>query len=101
MMETSTPRDEWGQRVQAAANLFNDGLYPEQPSEALLVQDCEAGEVMQVSHHTDSGTVVYMVEFALNRVAGCIEHELAPAQWNGGHVGRHDLWHNCSVSPIP
>jgi nitrogen fixation protein NifZ len=47
MMETSAPRYEWGQRVQAAADLFNDGSYPEQPSEALLVQNGEAGEVVQ------------------------------------------------------
>jgi nitrogen fixation protein NifZ len=70
--------------VQAAANLFNDGSYPQKPSEALLVQSGEAGEVVQVGHHIDTGTVVYMVEFALNRVVGCFEHELAPAQWNGG-----------------
>jgi nitrogen fixation protein NifZ len=84
MMESSVPRYEWGQRVQAAADLFNDGSYPEQPLEALLVQCGEAGEVMQVGHHTDSGTVVYMVEFPLNRVVGCFEQELAPWQSNGG-----------------
>jgi nitrogen fixation protein NifZ len=84
MMEASAPRYEWGQRVQAAADLFNDGSYPEQPLAALLVQNGEAGEVVQVGHHTDSETVVYMVEFTLNRVVGCFEHELAPTQSNGG-----------------
>jgi nitrogen fixation protein NifZ len=84
MMETGAPRFEWGQRVQAAADLHNDGSYPEQLSEALLVQSGEAGEVVQVGRHTDSGTVVYMVEFTLNRVVGCFEHELSPAQSNGG-----------------
>jgi nitrogen fixation protein NifZ len=64
--------------------LFNDGCYPEQPSAALLVQNGEAGEVVQVGHHTDSGTVVYMVEFALNRIVGCFEQELEPWQSNGG-----------------
>jgi nitrogen fixation protein NifZ len=68
MMESSAPRYEWGQRVQAAADLFNDG----------------SGEVVQVGHHTDSGTVVYMVEFALNRIVGCFEQELEPWQSNGG-----------------
>ena len=53
-------------------------------TEALLVQSGEAGEVVQVGHHTDSGTVVYMVEFALNRVVGCFEQELEPWQSNGG-----------------
>jgi nitrogen fixation protein NifZ len=84
MMEASKPHYEWGQRVQAAADLFNDGSYPEQPSEALLVQSGEAGEVVQVGRHTDSGTVVYMVEFALNRIVGCFEQELEPWQSNGG-----------------
>jgi nitrogen fixation protein NifZ len=84
MMETTTPRYECRQRVQATADLFNDGTYPEQPLEALLVQNGEAGDVVQVGHHTDSGTIVYMVEFALNRVVGCFEHELAPVLSNGG-----------------
>ncbi len=84
MTETSAPRYEWGQRVQAAAGLFNDGSYPQQPSEALLVQNGEAGEVVQVGRHTDSGTVVYMVEFPLNRIVGCFEQELEPWQSNGG-----------------
>ena len=83
-METIAPRYEWGQRVLAAANLFNDGSFPEQPPEALLVPSGAAGEVVQVGRHTDSGTLVYMVEFALNRVVGCFEHELAPAQPDGG-----------------
>ena len=84
MMETSAPRYEWGQRVQTAADLFNDGSYPEQPSEALLVQSGEAGEVVQVGHHTGLGTTVYMVEFAQNRVVGCFEQELEPWQSNEG-----------------
>jgi nitrogen fixation protein NifZ len=84
MMETIAPRYEWGQHVQAAGDLFNDGSFPEQPPGALLVRSGDAGEVVQVGHHTDSGTVVYMVEFTLNRVVGCFEHELAPAQSNGG-----------------
>jgi nitrogen fixation protein NifZ len=83
-MDASTPRYTWGQRVQAAEDLFNDGTYPEQPQKALLVQSGEAGEIMQIGKHTDSGTVVYMVEFARNRVVGCLEPELLPSQSNGG-----------------
>lgn len=82
-MEASTPRYEWGQNVQAAVDLFNDGSYPEQPSEALLVQSGEPGEVVQVGHHTDSGTILYMVQFARNRVVGCFENELELSQSNG------------------
>jgi nitrogen fixation protein NifZ len=84
MMDAIVPRYQWGQRVLAAADLFNDGSYPDHPPQALLVGDGEAGEIVQVGQHTDSGTVVYMVEFALNRVVGCMEQELAPWQSNGG-----------------
>ena len=83
-MDASTPRYTWGQRVQAAEDLFNDGTYPEQPLEALLIQRGETGEIVQIGKHTDSGTVVYMVEFARNRVVGCLEPELLPSQSNGG-----------------
>ena len=38
MMEASAPRYKWGQQVQAAADLYNDGSYPEHPYDALLVQ---------------------------------------------------------------
>ena len=84
MMETIAPRYEWGQRVQAGIDLYNDGSYPEQPADALLILRGEAGEVVQVGQHTESGKVVYMVEFALNRVVGCCEQELMPWQANGG-----------------
>jgi len=81
-MEATNPRFEWGQRVRAAANLFNDGTFPEQPANALLVRKGEAGDIVQVGRHEDSGTLVYLVEFALNQVVGCIEPELMP--WRPG-----------------
>jgi nitrogen fixation protein NifZ len=84
MMDSDKPRYEWGERVRAIADLFNDGSYPEQPLDARLVQCGEAGEIVQVGRHTESGTVVYMVEFALNRVVGCLEPELLPLLSNGG-----------------
>lgn len=80
MMEADKPRFEWGQRVKAAADLFNDGSYPEGSSNALLVGAGDAGEIVQVGRHIDSGCFVYMVEFALNQVVGCMEPELAPWQ---------------------
>jgi nitrogen fixation protein NifZ len=84
MMDADKPRYGWGQRVQAAEDLFNDCTYPEQTLEALLVQSGETGEIVQIGKHTDSGTVVYMVEFDRNRVVGCLEPELLPSQSNGG-----------------
>ena len=38
MMDADKPRYGWGQRVQAAEDLFNDCTYPEQTLGALLVQ---------------------------------------------------------------
>jgi nitrogen fixation protein NifZ len=84
MMEASIPQYAWGQRVQAATDLYNDGSYPDHPLDALLVHTGEAGEVVQIGQHTDSGTVVYMVEFAPHRVVGCFESELMSGQPNGG-----------------
>jgi nitrogen fixation protein NifZ len=84
MMESISSRYEWGQRVQAAADLFNDGSHPEHPCDALLVQCGESGEVVRVGQHTESGTVVYMVQFPLNKVVGCVEQELTPWQANEG-----------------
>jgi len=80
MMEAGKPRFEWGQRVRAVTDLFNDGTYPERPFNALLVGAGDAGEIVQVGRHIDSGSFVYMVEFSLNQVVGCMEPELAPRQ---------------------
>ena len=80
MMEAGKQRFEWGQRVEAVVDLFNDGSYPERPSKALLVAVGDAGEIVQVGRHVDSGSFVYMVEFALNQVVGCMEPELTPWQ---------------------
>lgn len=77
-MEMQSPRFEWGQRVRAAENLFNDGSHPAKTSDALLVRKDEQGEIVQVGMHLDSGTVVYKVEFASNHVIGCLEPELLP-----------------------
>jgi nitrogen fixation protein NifZ len=71
------PRYQWGQRVQALLNLYDDGSFPECPPEALLVRVGDAGEVVQVGTHVESNTAVYMVEFDTQRVVGCLEQELA------------------------
>ena len=83
MMDKNIPRFQWGQSVRAANDLFNDGSYPEQPANALLVRKGEAGEIVQVGTHIDSDAAVYMVEFALNQVVGCLEPELVPWLSNG------------------
>lgn len=80
MMEPAKPRFQWGQRVQAAADLFNDGSYPEVPADALLVGVGETGEIVQIGQHVEFGAAVYMVEFSPNRIVGCMEPELTPWQ---------------------
>jgi nitrogen fixation protein NifZ len=82
-MDTSEPRFAEGQKVEATADLFNDGSYPDEVLNALLVRQGEQGEVVQVGKHTDSGTFVYMVEFASKRVVGCFEAELAVVNIKG------------------
>jgi nitrogen fixation protein NifZ len=84
MMDATQPRFAWGQNVRAVTDLFNDGSYPEQENNALLVRCGETGEVVQVGKHTDSGTVVYMVDFASRQVVGCFESELAEVSNDGG-----------------
>lgn len=78
MTEPALPLYRPGQHVAAAADLFNDGSYPDAAEGALLVPSGAAGEVVQVGLHMESGTNVYMVEFAHRRMVGCFEDELAP-----------------------
>ncbi|MFC0239207.1 nitrogen fixation protein NifZ [Rhodopseudomonas telluris] len=72
------PKYQWGQRVSAQIDLFNDGSFPDQPEEALLVKSGDAGEIVRIGLHEESNQPVYLVEFAEHRVIGCLEHEIAP-----------------------
>lgn len=83
MSTATSPRFDWGQRVQAATDLFNDGSYPEEPENALLINAGATGEIVQVGQHVDSGATVYIVEFAPDRLIGCFEPELTPAESRG------------------
>ena len=76
MFEPAVPKYQWGQKVRATLDLVNDGSYPDQPEDALLAASGDVGEIVQVGLHTDSNTPVYMVEFATNRVVGCLEEEI-------------------------
>lgn len=78
MIEPATPKYQWGQKVRALVDLVNDGSYPDQPEDALLAAEGDPGEIVQVGLHTESNTPVYMVEFATNRVVGCLEEEITP-----------------------
>lgn len=80
MIEPRIPKYDWGQRVTASIDLFNDGSHPECELDALLVGQGTAGEVVQVGMHEESATPVYMVEFEGQRVVGCLEEEIALVQ---------------------
>jgi nitrogen fixation protein NifZ len=76
MMEPRIAKFDWGQRVAACVDLFNDGTYPDVAADVLLVGQGTPGEVVQVGMHEESSTPVYMVEFPGNRVVGCLEEEI-------------------------
>lgn len=73
------PKFQWGQRVSAVDDLFNDGSFPEQPADALLVKAGGAGEIVRIGTHTETGTHIYLVEFGERLVVGCLEGELRPS----------------------
>jgi len=76
-LEPRMPKYDWGQKVQATVDLHNDGSYPGEPEEALLVATGDLGEIVQVGMHTETNTPVYMVEFDGQKVIGCLEDEIA------------------------
>lgn len=86
MISQREPRYQWGQPLQAACDLVNDGSYPELAAEALIVAAGTPGEVVNVGHHEGSNTPVYLVEFAGGRVVGCLEEELVPAPFWAGEA---------------
>lgn len=76
MIEPGVPKYQWGQRVRACSDLYNDGSHPEYAPQALLVRTGDAGEIVQVGTHMESNTAVYLVEFGTNHVVGCLEEEI-------------------------
>ncbi|WP_417711816.1 nitrogen fixation protein NifZ [Roseibium aggregatum] len=76
-LEPRMPKYDWGQRVQAEVDLRNDGSFPGEPEDALLVGVGDMGEIVQVGMHTDTNTPVYLVEFVGERVVGCLEEEIS------------------------
>jgi nitrogen fixation protein NifZ len=78
MIEPQIPKFQWGQRVSALLDLFNDGSYPEHEPDALLVKEGDVGEIVQIGTHVESNTHIYLVEFNGKLVIGCLEGEIRP-----------------------
>ena len=77
MNDAREPKYQWGQRVRAGVDLYNDGSHPEHEPDALLVPAGASGEIVQTGMHMESNTPVYMVEFAgVRHVVGCLEEEI-------------------------
>ncbi len=77
MNEHQEQKFQWGQRVSANADLFNDGSYPDHPADALLVKAGDSGEIVQIGTHVETDTHIYLVEFGERLVIGCLEGEIA------------------------
>jgi nitrogen fixation protein NifZ len=78
MIELRLPKYQWGQKVQTLVDLHNDGTFPGEPSEALLIGMGGLGDIVQVGTHAESNTPIYLVEFSETRVIGCLEEEISP-----------------------
>ena len=78
MFEPRLPKYEWGQRVKALIDLYNDGSFPVAPEKGALVKLGDTGEIVQVGTHTEENMPIYLVEFAENLVVGCLEEEISP-----------------------
>lgn len=78
MSDPRSPRYEWGQRVRALKDLHNDGTFPDSEPDALLVPAGDTGEVVRVGTHAGLDTPVYLVEFTVGRIVGCLEEEIVP-----------------------
>lgn len=79
MIEPREAKYQWGQRIVATADLFNDGTYPDREPEALLVATGTPGEIVNVGYHEELNLPVYLVEFQAGAVVGCLEEEITPA----------------------
>jgi nitrogen fixation protein NifZ len=78
MIEAREAKFRWGQAVQAAEHLYDDGTLPGVPEGTLLVAAGGPGEIVQVGHHAEANVPIYLVDFGVV-VLGCLEEELVHA----------------------
>ena len=79
MSDDAQPKFDWGRRVRATVDLFNDGGFPDAEPEALLVKAGDMGEIVQIGAHVETETTIYLVEFSQKHVIGCLEEEIEAA----------------------
>ena len=80
MMDLRVPRFDWGLKVLACEDIFNDGSYPGEDAGALLVGKDSPGEIVRVGHHEEGNMPLYLVEFGNGMVIGCLEDEIKPLE---------------------
>ncbi|PKO91528.1 MAG: nitrogen fixation protein NifZ [Betaproteobacteria bacterium HGW-Betaproteobacteria-1] len=78
MAEPKEPRYQWGQPVKTAADILNDGSYPDVPVDTLLAAEGSDGEIVNVGVIEETGDPIYLVEFPDGKVIGVLEEELLP-----------------------
>lgn len=78
MIEPRIPKYQWGQRVKALIDLYNDGSFPDTAPDARLVGVGDTGEIVQVGTQTEANLPIYLVEFGERLVVGCLEEEITP-----------------------
>lgn len=77
MIDLRQPKYQWGQKVFAEVDLYNDGTYPDHDKDAVLVAAGSAGEIVNIGHHQDANVPIYLVEFTSGLVVGCLEEEIS------------------------
>lgn len=77
MAEAQTAKYQWGQTISSQVDLINDGTFPDVEAEAILVEKGTQGEVVNVGTIEETGTPVYLVEFANGKVVGVLEDEIS------------------------
>lgn len=65
----------WGEEVRTRVDLYNDGSLPDIDEDRLLIAAGGPGEIVNVGHHEETDTPLYLVDFGLV-VLGVTEEEI-------------------------
>ncbi len=83
MIESTTPRYDWGLQVTVTDHVYNDdGTFPDVEEDALIIAAGSIGEIVRVGLHEESNMPVYLVDFGI-RVVGLSEAEIVPYEGDG------------------